>query len=170
MRNPDNPDWEIGRPNWELVRTPQVYEGKAVKSLRIGPEKMRPWPGGYKLLFMRRNAVEQQESYFKRFRQLKSLQIIVSQVELSLDLAYNRSDTEVYELDYAVVVEEPLRSMQELSRFLDFPNWDAEAAAAVVDPEMKHWRIEELPGVSMLGVEDMGQEITKLRAEATTVG
>ena len=170
VRDPDNPDWEIGRNNYELHNTPEIYEGKAVKSLKVGPMRMRPWGGGYKLIHMKRSARAQQESWIARFGVMKQLEEIERQAQLSLDLAYNRRDTEVLEVSYNDVVDAPLAAMLVVADFLQHPTWDAYRAAEVVDTKLRHWTIEDMPGVEVVSEADEEAFRRMLQMAGTTSG
>ena len=55
---PGHPDYELSKEDYRLNRSPELYEGKVVKSLRFGTEQMWPWPGGYRVVFMDRDSRE----------------------------------------------------------------------------------------------------------------
>lgn len=143
-------DLELSKGDYAAHYDPQRYEGKALKSLRVGPERLYPWPGGYKIIFMERPAREQQASWFKKSGADVVLETIEYQTDLSLAYAANRRDAEVMVVEYHDCLERPRELMQAIGDFIERPDFDVEAAAAVVDPDLKHFDINDMQGVSLI--------------------
>lgn len=147
---PGNEDLELSKDDYKLHVHPELFEGKAAKALKVAVERLYPWEGGYKIIFMQRDSREQMASWYKRAGKLYALETIEYQTELSLAYARNRRDAEVIEVDYNETLVLPVTIMQEVGEFIGVEGFDFEAAAALIDPKERHFRIEDMTGVEVI--------------------
>lgn len=136
--------YELERKDYLKPDFPRGYEGKLIKALQLGPGRMKVMPGGIKVVFMRRDAEEQRQSYDAFFGQdAYTAKGIEERVKDSLDAIYNRRDTTCLELWYANVIEHPRESMERVQTFFG-ADLDIDAAVSVVDPQYYRFRLDEL--------------------------
>lgn len=136
--------YELERADYQKPDFPRGYEGKLIKALQLGPAQMRTMPGGIRVVFMRRPAEEQRQSYMAFFGgQAPTVEQIEARVERALEAARNRRDTEVMELEYADVIAEPRKCLAQVGLFFG-RRLDLDAATAVIDPTLYRYKLAEL--------------------------
>lgn len=134
---------------YELVRKdvmspdfPNQFRGKAIKCLAPALGAMDVVDTGIKMVFMRRDPEEIQQSYLAFFG--KKLPQTNEQIEELCDRAVrnmkNRRDVEFHEWQYRKVIEDPTYHFNSLLGW----DIDKEAAAGVVDPKLLRYKREEL--------------------------
>lgn len=135
--------YELERNDYLAPDFPHGYEGKLVKVLRMGVAQMNVSPSGVRVLFMRRDPEEIRQSYMAFFgRTDMTTDNIEAMVTRSLAMARNRRDTDVMEVPFRGVVDDPLAWFERIKAFGFAIN--VSAAAAVVRPDLLRYRREEL--------------------------
>jgi hypothetical protein len=139
-----NDDYELT--NEEIARVclnPHTGDGKLFKCSYGALLRLAAW--NYKLIFMLRDYQEIQESCNKRFGPDG---YICAENDFNALMQYHaavvnmRKDIQCIWTQYRAVLEEPLTVFEQLK----VSGWpiDAEKAAAIVDPEKCHHRVEEV--------------------------
>lgn len=138
--------YELERSDYQAIDFPRAYDGKLIKCLNQGVVTMATMPKGMQVIFMRRDVEEIRQSYDAFFgKQLGMLEPETFQrrMDLTVEKIRNRRDIiTCSEIWYRDVIEDPLYWFIRLN-MLGWPI-DTELAAAVVDPELCRYKLEDL--------------------------
>jgi len=134
---------EMERQDYQELGFPSKYKGYCLKLLMGGLNSMCVMPK-IKIVFMRRDAEEIRQSYEAFFDRRMELDngTFQRKVELIIEQMHNRKDTELIEVWYRDVIENPIKQFQRIKDF-GFPI-DVEKAVSVVNPELCRFRKEIL--------------------------
>lgn len=134
--------YELNRREYREHGFPRKYEGKLIKCLWGGLPRFVV--GAYQIVFMLRDPEEIRQSFESFFNQPAPPMLTTydEQMQDAIDLLRNRRDTTVCVLQYRDVIADPVSAFEQLLG----SGWpiDVEQAAAVVDPELCRFRLEEL--------------------------
>lgn len=136
--------FELERRDFLEFGFPRKYAGTVLKALNFGVPRMAVMSHGIRVVFMRRDAEEIRQSFDAFFDQpLQNAQHLARNMDAVVEQIRNRRDvlsTDIFW--YRNVVKEPKRHFQMLAAH----GWpvDAEKAAAVVDPGLCRFKIENL--------------------------
>lgn len=138
--------YELERSDYRDPTFPDKYEGKLIKCLAPGMFRLkaRQEPkDAYQIVFMRRDPEEIRQSFQAFFgRDNAGVENSHETVERAHDILAMRRDVRLLMFWYRDVVSAPLDAFQRL-RLSGWPI-DPNKAAAVVDPALCRYRIEEL--------------------------
>ena len=122
-----------------------MHEGKLVKVLWGGLPRLVVHP--YRVVFMTRHPEEIRQSYGAFFGNVPGpVQLVVDRYDAlmvdAVEMLRNRRDTEVWTFKYREIVKDPRPAFERLHA----DGWpiDAEKAAAMVDPALCRFRLEQL--------------------------
>ena len=136
--------YELSRSEYLRYGFPRGYEGKLIKCLWGGLPKLVV-VGDYRVVFMLRDPEEIRQSYEAFFDAEAPMEVLNNYRQVmqdSIGLLNNRKDTAVEVFQYRQVVKAPLPHFERLAQ----AGWpiDPVRAAAVVDPELCRFRLENL--------------------------
>ncbi len=134
--------YELERQDYTNPNFPKGYEGKLIKALAGGVDKMKVMPDGIRVIFMRRDTEEIRQSYQAFFgtplrHDTKTLQ---KTIDLCIERGKNRKDVISYdEIWYRDVVENPRPIFEKL----DWPI-DVDKSVSMIDKKYCRFKLEEL--------------------------
>lgn len=135
--------YEIELKDFNDHKFPAQFKGKLIKLLNAGVAKVNVMPK-IKVVFMRRDPEEIRQSYEAFFGDVGNLKIenIKNAIETNLALLRNRKDTDIVELWYRDVVENPKKYFEILKE----SGWpiDVDKCVSVVDKKLVRFKFEEL--------------------------
>lgn len=138
--------YELEREQYQAIDFPRAYDGKLIKCLNMGVVTMATMPYGIMCVFMRRDVEEIRQSYDAFFgKQLGMLdpETFQRRMDLIVERIENRWDvTSLTQLWFRQVVDNPMMYFRQLAE----EGWpiDPVKAAAVVNPELCRYKVEEL--------------------------
>lgn len=122
--------------NW-----PRQHEGKVIKVVTMWLSNLAVWPGGYRVLFMRRNLEEIRQSYEAAFNRCLTVEQINNAVCTARETLANRRDViDVHQIWYEnLVMGDPVYELTNL-------NWpiDVDKAANIIDPSRYRFNLRNL--------------------------
>jgi hypothetical protein len=132
----------VGPPHFEpsAPLNPESHQGYLLKPIQTPPEAFPPWPDGYKIVFMRRDPYEIAASRQAAFNYPGDAAHVQHVVDHRLSVLKSRADCEVLELWYDYVLEDPEAALRIVANFFAV-DIDLAAAAAIVDPEKRTFRM-----------------------------
>lgn len=135
--------YELEMDDYRALDFPRQYGGKLIKCLVGGLDQLCVMPK-IKIVFMRRDVEEVVQSYEAFFDQKLLINKLDFQkkMDLVIERMHNRKDVEIDVLWYRDVIEHPREAFDALK----LSGWpiDAERAAAITNPELYRFRVEEL--------------------------
>lgn len=140
--------WELDRADLGRRDLPHGFEGKLIKVLRRRPARFARTPGGVRLVYMLRDPEEQRQS-LQAFlgRCPPGVERIAAETAANLAAIRAHPDIEVMTLRYEQVLGDPAGALGQVAGFMGV-ELDVAAAAAVVRPELRRYRVDELiPGM-----------------------
>lgn len=135
--------YELEKRDYRERYFPLKYAGRLIKALNLGVSRMAVMPDGIKVVFMRRHPEEVRQSYMAFFEQNLRVNDFDRNMADAIQRIENRKD--VLSLDvfwFREVIDFPLAHFEAL-RDRGWPI-DAQAAAALVDPALCRYKIEDL--------------------------
>jgi hypothetical protein len=141
-----NPEslFELTQQEYSSQDFPRMFDGKLIKVVVAHqPAGLRVMRDGIRVIFMRRDSEEQRQSYQAFFDKAPTVEQIELQTERSLEMLKNRRDTEVNEMWFRDVIENPQLWLSKARDFFGVP-LDVDAAAMVVNPKLLRYKHEDL--------------------------
>lgn len=136
--------YELESEDYKAIGFPKKYQGKLIKCLMGGLDSLCVMPK-IKIIYMRRDTEEIVQSYEAFFgtKLMIDKEHFQEKTDLCIERMRNRKDTEILQVWYREVINNPYKAFIPIADFLEIP-FNIEKAVQVVNPKLYRFRKERL--------------------------